>query len=486
MAEPLLLVQQARNRIVRQKQLNAAGVFIPLACSSWILGRFLFDIFLFPRTVLFLFPFLCCGFLWAALRKARATVDATTTAALLDGKLKGQDRFLTLATASSQTTEASFYPIVQHQAEQLSDSFRLKRDFPFAIERRAILAGCCVLLSVLLWLSRPYLIPTQSTLSSLLHTEPESIFYENEITALEKIARRLLQPVTTQQEQRIGSQLLTLTQQLQDPALSSQEKQQLIEETQKRIKLDLPFPQILPFDLKIFASNSKEGQGERNEEDTTQNSKGQSADTDPSNGSSQQSTSATAPGNDAQQETKSDAEKKKQSQPQNGGGVTFNFPQPQTQNQKHASPEQSGAGQQPSQDQPQQGLAPGTDPNRLGGNQNNQSQDQKSQQGGSEQKGKEQNAGGEAGGKIGQGKGERFLKPGEKAGGGFLTEDARFVKVRVPMAQEAQEGGGKYTENKSRAEPKTPYSNAPLKEATPEQTQARQRIPLEYRSIFKD
>jgi hypothetical protein len=60
------------------------------------------------------------------------------------------------------------------------------------------------------------------------------------------------------------------------------------------------------------------------------------------------------------------------------------------------------------------------------------------------------------------------------------------VKVRVPIGQDAQEDEGARTANNGRAAPKTPYSNAPLKESAPEQAQGKQPIPLEYRTILKD
>jgi hypothetical protein len=87
---------------------------------------------------------------------------------------------------------------------------------------------------------------------------------------------------------------------------------------------------------------------------------------------------------------------------------------------------------------------------------------------------------------VGQGRGERFVKPGEQPGSGFLTQDAHFVKVRVPIGQDIQAKEGARTANNGRAAPKTPYSNAPLQESVPEQAQRRQPIPLEYRAILKD
>jgi hypothetical protein len=61
------------------------------------------------------------------------------------------------------------------------------------------------------------------------------------------------------------------------------------------------------------------------------------------------------------------------------------------------------------------------------------------------------------------GKGERLLNLGHKLVV-FLTKDARFVKVRVPVGQEAQAEEDGHTANSQRATPKTPYSSAPLNE----------------------
>src|SRR5207247_9905516 len=89
-----------------------------------------------------------------------------------------------------------------------------------------------------------------------------------------------------------------------------------------------------------------------------------------------------------------------------------------------------------------------------------------------------------AGSTSGRGPGERFRQPGEQAGG-CLTKDARFVKVRSPVGQETQGGGDNRSENRNRALPETPYSNAPLKEGPPDQAQPKQPIPLEYREILQ-
>ncbi|MGE0680563.1 MAG: hypothetical protein AB7P69_06595 [Candidatus Binatia bacterium] len=308
------------------------------------------------------------------------------------------------------------------------------------------------------------------------------------IEALAEVAHHLLQQTSTPQEQMIGAQLSALARQLKNPTLSLQEKQQLVEEARKRLNLDLPFPQILPFDLEIFASKSRDGQGEEgSEKGSSQKGNTSSANTDDSEGQSQKSTSTTATGKALPQNAKQNGEESNQSQPrQEGGGITFDFPRDQKNNQERSPHDASGVGQQPSQEQMKDGLSPGIDPTRFGGGQNDQAQNQKTQKGDAEGTGEEQNKRSEGKGTVGQGKGERSVKSGDQPGGGFLTQDTHFVKVRVPISQDAQTDKGTRTTNTGRTAPKTPYSNAPLKESVPEQAQGKQPIPLEYRAILKE
>jgi hypothetical protein len=484
------LLQQVRDRLLRQKRLNALGFFIPLAVSSWVFGLLVLRLFSFPQLLSFLPPLICCGFLGVALWKARAAVGLETVATLIDDKVGGKDRFLTLISAPQEITEEAFYSVIQRQTERLAGSFRLKYDLPFSFDKRIFFSVCGALFSLLLFLLLshfervpPFFAPVFWD-GSIGQSQREA--QDKAIKTLEEVAHRLLQHTSTPQEQMIGAQLSSLAQQLKDPTLSLQEKQQLIEEARKRLNLDIPFPQLLPFDLELFASKGRDGQDKGSEKDSAQKGNMSSANTEDKEGQSK-STSATATGNELQQNAKQDGEKNNQPQPrQEGGGITFDFPQDQKNNQERSPHDASGVGQQPAREQTKAGPSPGTDPTRPGGGQNDQAQNQKTQKGDAEGTREAQNKRSEGEVTIGQGRGERFLKPGEQPGGGFLTQDAHFVKVRVPIGQDAQANEGTRTANNSRAVPKTSYSNAPLKESAPEQTQGKQPIPLEYRAILKD
>jgi len=53
------------------------------------------------------------------------------------------------------------------------------------------------------------------------------------------------------------------------------------------------------------------------------------------------------------------------------------------------------------------------------------------------------------------------------------------------MGSEPQGKGDTLADNYDPAQPKTPYSNAPLKDTPPDGIQPQQPIPLEYRAILK-
>ena len=298
---------------------------------------------------------------------------------------------------------------------------------------------------------------------------------------LQEIARALTTHGATPQEQVIGAQLLVLAQELKDPSLSPQEKRRLIDEAQQR--MNLPLPQLLPFDLKLFARENQQDKGQGNQSNQPQPDSEPLAKANQNLEQLKKSLSAAA-GNEPQPGPQKGEGKKEQPQPREaGGGITFNLPPPQSgEKQERSGQEPPGQQQQSSQDQAPNSQAPGTDPHRPGGQQDQAiDPEKKGPLPDPQRTGQEENS---AGSTIGRGPGERFLQPGEQPGG-FLTKDARFVKVRIPVGQEAQGGGDNRSENRNRALPKTPYSNAPLKEGPPDQAQPKQPIPLEYREILQ-
>lgn len=486
MPAPFALLQHTHRRLLLRKQLNATVLFLSLAVLGWVPSWIVLRACALPLWWS-LFPMVVSvGFLGLAVWKTRQEVDAAAAAHVLDAASKGKERFLTLATTPSTLSADSLQGVVLHQAEQLTTSFQLEREVPFALERRVLwLAGAAVASMLLLFFS-PF--PQSSVLAPFSPMQAPALTEDQRreelLAKLEETARQLMTPTATLQEQMGGAQLQALSQQLRDPSLSSQEKQQRIEEMQKRWNLDIPLPQLLPFDLQLFASKGKEDKSQGNDDKNSQGEQSSSAGTQ-QNLDQLQPSSSPSEGNNTQQEPQQDGEKKNQPKPQqNSGSLAFKFPQPQSKGKEQSPQEASGLEQTPAQAQVPDKNLPGVDPNRPGDNQQAQNQhgNDPNQLG---QLGEGQNKRGEEGG-SGFGKGERALKPGEQPGSGFLTQEARFVKVRVPLGQDVPGGEDGRTEHAGRATPKTPYSNAPLKEGTPDQAQAKQPIPLEYRSILAE
>ena len=472
MISPTALLERTSRRVLRQRQMNILGFLLPLTIVIGVVCRVVFVAFTLPALLTLIPLALCGGTLAVALWKAQKIAEQATVAALLDEKTKGQDRFLTLVTCPQTQSNIPFLALVRHQAAEQAISFEPVRDLPFKLDRRVSLAVLAAALSVLLL----FLLPPAPTSSV---TAPASA-PDAALTELEEIARTLTAKGATPQEQATGTQLLTLVQELKDPTLSAQEKRRLIDEAQQRLKLNLPLPQLLPFDLKLFATESKKDNGQGNQGDQPQPENKPLAKANQNLEQLKKTLSATA-GNEPQPGPQKEGEQK-EPQRQAGGGIKFNLPQPQSGKQQQRPGQEPSGQQQSSQDQAPNTQAQGTDPNRPGG-QNNQSKDQekKGQTPDPQQKERQEKGTGTT---IGGSPGERFLQPGEQTGG-FLTKDARFVKVRIPVGDEAQGESDKRTENRSPALPKVPYSNAPLKEGPPDQSQPKQPIPLEYRKILQ-
>jgi hypothetical protein len=484
MASPSILIEQSRKRLVRQQRINICGLYLPPLVATLILGSALVRAFSLSPALAFL-PVLALTFwMGLAFRRAGKTVEAVTVAALIDEKTNSQERFLTLATVPPAETTLPFVTLLRHQTEEKTATFSPQRAFPFALDRRVLLTVFASALSLFVL----FLLPLESAIvpppsPTLLHKARQ------ELEILANVARTLMRDGKTPQEKTAGAQLLALAEQLKDPTIPPEEKRQLIEETKQR--LELPLPQILPFQLDLFASKGDKGkgdQGSESQQDGKQQDKNNNKNTDPT-----QTPRQSAAGNTQQQEQKEQPgsqqgdKKSEQQKPQeSGGGIKSNQSKPEQQGEKREQSGQDSSGEQQKADQNQSpdSRTQGKDPNRPGGQdgagQDPQKQGQNPQpnpqQPGQEQKG--------AGPMVGGSPGERFLKPGEQPGG-FLTKDARFVKVRIPFGNAPQGEGENLTKNTDRTQPKTPYSNAPLKEAPPDQVQVKQPVPLEYRTILK-
>jgi hypothetical protein len=474
MTTPVSLIEQTSRRLLRQRQVNALSCFLPIGAATMVVSWVVVTRYHLPAFFLIVPVFLISSGLVAALWSARREDSRSAAASLIDERVKGQERFLTLATLPVMQPQASFFALLQQDAARKGAAFVPTRDIPFRLDRKVLLAWFASVLSVLLVL---FLVPQES---GEFRSVAESQQSDTVLAEVEELARTLLAQGTTAQEQAAGAQLLLLAEELKNPALSPKEKQQLIEEAEKRIKL--PLPQLLPFDLlKQFASDSKNDKGQGNEGDQPQPHSQPLAKANQNQEQLKKSSSAAA-GNEPQGESQQEGEKKEQQPRESGGGIKFNQPQ-QKIGEKRAQNNQESSGQQQSaQEQTPNSQMPGTDPNRPGGQQDTSKDPDKKGPTPGPQPNPQQDKG--QGSTIGGSPGERYFQPGEQPGG-FLTKDARYVKVRVPAGETTDAGGNKRVESQERATPKTPYSNVPLKEGPPDQTQSQQPIPLEYRALLQ-
>ena|GEM_PF-5667444 len=477
---PSRLIEQTTQRLIRQRQLNRLGIVFPVTVvivwACWIV----LDIFAFPRPLVIAPIIVFAVWLWLVARRIRQSVEQELAAVLIDEKTDSQDRFLTFSTAPKTQATSPLFQMLRRQLEEKAAAFQLDRDVPFTLDRRVLLSLAASTLCILaLTFLQPLFSPTGGGSEAAVPRFSEA---QKAIEQLEEAARLLTREGAPPQEQALGQQLATLAEKLKDPTLSPEEKQRLIEEAQEKIKLSIP--QLLPFDLKIFANDSKNDKGQGNQNDKPQKDGKSSGKSDqPAEQGKGTSSSGSLDRQQQGSQNNQQSDSKNQSQPkEGGGGIKFNQPQQQTGEKKERSEQGPGEQQQSAQNQAPNSQMPGSDPNRPGGQDNSQPDQQKPGQTPNPQQ-PGQGEGGK-GSNISGGRGERFTQPGEQPGG-FLTKDARFVKVRIPAGSEPQGKGDTLADNYDPAQPKTPYSNAPLKDVPPDEVQPKQPIPLEYRAILK-
>ncbi|HET7713594.1 MAG TPA: hypothetical protein VFK94_04600, partial [Patescibacteria group bacterium] len=244
---------------------------------------------------------------------------------MLDEKTESQERFLTLATVLPADTTLPFVTLLRHQAEEKTTTFSPQRAFPFALDRRVFFTVFASALTLFIL----FLLPLESAIvTSRDSAQPEP---QHEVEKLADFARSLMREGNTPQEKIAGAQLLALAEQLKDPTMTPQEKQRLIEETKKQ--LELPLPQILPFQLDLFASKGNQGKGDQGIQ-AQQN--GTQQDKNKNNSDPTQTPRQSAAGHTQQQEQKEQPgsqqgdKKSEQQKPQeSGGGIKFNQPKPE-------------------------------------------------------------------------------------------------------------------------------------------------------------
>ncbi len=491
------LIVSTHYRALRQQRMNTLGFFLPLGVMLFFLADVLLYSFCLPSVFALILPLIVLGFMLNSLGHDKKTIRQETIATLLDEKTDGKERFLTLVTlppshpSEHPAAAASFLTQLRNEAARKAAFFVPKRDLPFQLDRRVPVAFLGAVLSGILLLFLPMGDAASGDAAAVPHSAPApEAFIQN----IEDIARNLLRPQSTPESHKTGAQLLILTQELKDPTLTPQQQIRLIDEAQKRMNLPASIPQILPIDIKLFGSDSQQEDDPGNQRDPPQSENQPLAKTNENLEQLKKALSA-AHGNEPQQGSKnqdqsdeqSDSKEQQNRKPQpkeSGGGIKFDQPQQKT-GQKQSEQNSSDQQQQSAQQLNKPHSPSGVDPRKAG----QESQRQATQNASAGQQPQRPNPSrqqpkNQIGKASGQGTGERFYKKGEQPGG-FLTKDARFVKVRIPTVLETDAGSGQRTENASGAVPSIPYSNAPLVDRPEERNAPQQPIPLEYRAILQ-
>ncbi|MGH7775226.1 MAG: hypothetical protein ACREQA_23615 [Candidatus Binatia bacterium] len=361
---------------------------------------------------------------------------------LIDDRVEGKDRFVTLA-----TIDPSFYPSflvdrLRHEAAGLGHRLDLKRDFRYRVKRSFLDSLIGSLIIVLLFHLFLQIIPFFAS------KEPHA----NELTLL---AKKLSQ---VPRYSELARSIEALAARMQEKGLTDAEKRSMIQETLKKLE-------------KQRAAERQQG----------------GAGDDLSN----QTANALRKLEKGLEGSQEEGE---------GGGIKSNLPQ-QGEGKGKESSKGSGEGQGESAILGSKDLK---GDKSLAGNKNEPGQGQGESDKGEGEKVKREGekrremegmAKGELEQKGGKSKmseeiprgappAERFQQPGEQGEKGL--KGSRFVTVQLPE-EEAQGSTGKGGSGKRKElQPKVPVSNTPLpRSAGPDAASEKQPVPLEYRRLIR-
>jgi hypothetical protein len=390
------------------------------------------------------------GVLAVMLRYRPMIPSISSAARLVDQRAGAMDRFLTLATIEAANSSASFIARLREETAGFGARVELNRDFPYKIKRSAYWSLSVSLLAALLFY---FLLPL---VQHVIHPLPGH-------QRLRELAERMAQKPTLT---GLAKDLKALAAKLENPQLSQEEKQELIQDVEKKI----------------------DEQQKKEEQKDNRDLLGQAA--------------SAAKGMEKEQSASGQDEQKDQ---QKGGGIQDNLSkegQGENKQSKGGSGESKGdSSGQPNKDT-QQGNSGQGQPKEPGPEKNPQQGDAKGNQPDPNQPGKEQSkekmAKNEGGSKDGAGKNqaseeppegtspaERYYKAGE---GNEGVRGARYVTVQLPeelAADSKGEGRASKESRNNRARPQVPVSNVPLPSHVPNAPSEKQQLPIEYRGIIR-
>ena len=444
---PERLVHHLAFRLKRHKLWDFSLVLLPpILASSYLI------FFLFFRHLLSLNGLLIAGVVllggaltvWLVSRRSGKDPSSALAARLIDGRVGGQDRFITLATLPPSIQPSYLLARLRREAAGLLRLLDFKRDFPYRMKPAFFLSLIGSLAAVLL---------LHLLLQVVLLSQPQAAPVEE----LALLAKRLSQAPGLSE---LARRLEAAARRMEEMGLSTREKLAAVQRLQREVE-----------DRAGADQRRGEGKGDLLNQvaDALQRlEKGLEGDRDQGEGAG----------------LKSNLPEEKGNKKESGKGGGGEGKSESADLGKKELKEGKAAEREPNKED----LSAGVSEKEKGQGKRIEREKEKGRETEGMAKGEREGKGGKnREEEIPQGKApERFAKPGEQGLGGI--KGSRFVIVELPETLESagsSESAGSEGARK-KLDPKTPISNVPLprpagSQASPE----RQPVPLEYRGLIR-
>lgn len=437
---PERVVDRLLNHLKRHALWDSLLIFFPPLVVFSYLNIFLYSsAWINQETLIFASgTVLGITLLLGILRHRSMAPSVRLAARLIDARVEGKDRFITLATMDPSFCPSFLLAHLRHEAAGLLHRIDLKKDFPYRVKRSFFTSFIGALAAILLFhlflQLGPFFTPQAPSVKELALLAQRS----SQVPRLSELARGLEALAVRMQEQ----------------TLSREEKRSLIQDVLKRVENQLA---------------AEQQRGEASNDLLSQ----------------------------AADLLRGLERGLKKGREQGGGGLKTNLPEEREGEGKESAKGSGGKGQgefNATEGRELQGEKFALKEKEEGKGEGGKDQGRGDRTGRDREKSKEIEGMAKGGqeGKGGKSQGEdiprgatpeRFMQPGEQGKEGL--KGARFVTVQLPEEEEqgsSGEGGGK----RRGLRPKVPVSNVPLRRPDfPDASPEKQPLPLEYRGLIR-
>ena len=449
-AAPEQLVNRLVARLRKQALCDSLLIFSPPLLVAVYLALYLYrSALIAPLTFLALSAIVIGVGVFAVVVRTRPLIPSLGSAArLVDERAGAKDRFLTLATIDRTLWPAAWVGRLRNEAAVLLERIDFRREFPYRMKRSFYWSLLVSLVAAVLFHLAVPLVGS---------TRRQAPAYDT----ISELAERMAQRPSLS---ALAHDLQTLAMKLQQPNVTEQEKQTLIqknlEEVEKQQKKEKEKENRT---LLGEASSTLQGLEQ-------QSARGQQKDSEKSDGGARSERSEQGQGEGRQDQ---------------GGGD----PQDQRSAQQNNDNRQGKAARNDSKEQGKEKSqqSQGDGKNKQSDSSTSQSDKTAGQEVTGKSSGGTQQLGRSRSEKIPDGAppAERFYKPGEGKEG---VKGAGYVTVQLPEELAADSKGETTTTKQAketRAYPTAPVSNVPLPAHVPDAPAEKQQLPLEYRGIIR-